>query len=105
MRVECTSHGLLLESDDGFEVERTRMEHEQKHRYRRGVPLSTTITGVHPSHVGTHHCEECGRPLDNGCYGSHFPCGFDFDGQSLVGVLADHFAATPGENREEQNHD
>jgi hypothetical protein len=97
MKVECRVHGELLDADDGFIIEATAHAHEQSHMAWRQPrePLYVSIRGHHSTHHGERTCERCDKPLDNGCYGSHFPCGFDFEGKSLMAVLEDHKPTEP----------
>jgi hypothetical protein len=82
---------VLLETDDWREAERAAM------RYRPNVVQRDLpeVRGTHPSHnfdpakLGASDVcrnEGCGSH-NNGSYGSHAPCGFDFGGRSLLQVL------------------
>jgi hypothetical protein len=92
---------VLLETDDWVEAEQRALG--------RKWPNSQTpiyIRGTHPTHDwsgprkhgGTtmvRTCAKCGG-YDNGSYGSHAPCGYDFDGEggsSLMAALEREMAA------------
>jgi hypothetical protein len=84
---------VILETDDWVEAE--WRAHTALHEGANGTLLN--IRGTHPSHdwsgprehgglglVST--CANCGG-YDNGSYGSHAPCGYDFSHDSLVSAL------------------
>lgn len=81
-----------LVTDDWVEAERYASDALNGHPSR-----VLSVFGTHPTHdfgpplrAGfrdpTRTCRGCGIP-DNGCYGSHAPCGYDFEGRSLLAAL------------------
>lgn len=78
---------LVLETDDWVDAEWAA--HEALSRPGSDRRL-LRVDGVHPTHQYSSRgwqatCLRCGAP-DNGCYASHAPCGYVFDG-SLVTAL------------------
>lgn len=91
---------VLLETDDWLEAEaEVRRIRNHPHMMENEVPQ---IRGVHPSHdfatSGNPTCKKCGA-RNNGSYGSHAPCGFDFAGRSLAVILAEYRLGTPEGDR------
>lgn len=95
---------VVLHTDDWVEAE--WHEHEA---LKRGTLLY--MRGTHPTHdwsgprkhggiTMVRTCAGCGA-YDNGSYGSHAPCGYDFGGSSLVAALEREMAAraAPGGGR------
>lgn len=92
-----------LRTDDWVEAERAVMD---AHYYRPGGhSQELSIRGTHPSHEfgmavllpgepefkrADHRCSKCGA-YNNGSYGSHAPCGYQFDG-ALVTVITRELA-------------
>lgn len=83
---------VLLETDDWLEAEAfvVRKSRPSRDSMQQDIPL---IRGVHPSHdfatEGNPTCRNEGcRSWNNGSYGSHAPCGYDFGGQSLMHHIA-----------------
>ncbi len=73
----------VLETDDWVEA----CSRALTRNWKPGEWLS--VEGTHPSHTWVaRRCTTCGV-WDNGSYGSQFPCGYDFHGQSLVTTI-DH---------------
>lgn len=88
---------VVCETDDWVEAERAHMDlHRKPGAYKQGRPR---LEGTHPSHDfqpvdlstkpagwksgGDDQCVNCGA-IDNGSYGSHAPCGYDFEGRPLI---------------------
>jgi hypothetical protein len=67
---------------------------------------SLRVRGTHPSHqwgpprpgqaTPDRRCTACGG-WDNGSYGSHAPCGYDFKGGSLAAAIERELAGRGGE--------
>jgi hypothetical protein len=83
---------VVLETDDWVEAEERS---QVKHWPSSGRPLH--IDGTHPTHDWgppregqgdriTRRCRNCDG-WDNGSYGSHAPCGYDFSHDSLASAL------------------
>ena len=76
---------VILETDDWLEAEAkvSSFLRDNRNTMQRELPQ---VRGVHPSHefatTGNPTCLNCGA-WNNGSYGSHAPCGFDFEGRSL----------------------
>ncbi len=79
---------VIFQTDDWVELERFQLELDHTVNYM--------IEGTHPSHewrrsksssVAT-RCSRCGA-WDNGSYGSHAPCGYDF-GQLPLATIIEH---------------
>lgn len=84
---------VVARTDDWIEAHRI----ERLTRTERDALLS--IRGTHPSHKWAgERCITCGA-WDNGSYGSHAPCGYDFAGRSLAAILD---AANPPHPAQEQ---
>lgn len=79
--VNKQSGTVTLRTDDWMAAERAAL-------VRPHSPL-LNVKGTHPTHdfVGG-RCSRCGA-RDNGSYGSHAPCGFDFEGRPLIAILQD----------------
>lgn len=91
---EKYSRRVLLETDDWVDAE----VRSAPQRWRsKDEPVS--IRGTHPTHdwddQHPRRCRKCDG-WDNGSYGSHAPCGYDFGGMSLVGALERELAARSG---------
>lgn len=91
VRTIRTVYEVVVETDDWVEAERTCSD-----ALKRSELLS--IQGVHPTHTFPHEppsrddrCVDCGA-INNGSYGSHAPCGYDFGGKSLLSALDDEEA-------------
>jgi hypothetical protein len=84
-------HGrVLTETDDWVEAEsRASVENWPKDG-------SLRIRGTHPTHdwddQRPRRCRKCDG-WDNGSYGSHAPCGYDWSGESLAAALEREIAA------------
>lgn len=87
----------VLATDDWVEAEWACHEALMASRSMDGHDL-LHIRGTHPTHAwarvpnDTPRCSKCGA-WDNTSYGSHAPCGYDFEGQALVTVLKRERAA------------
>ena len=72
---------VVLETDDWVEA----CSRALTRNWKPGEWLS--VEGTHPSHTWVaRRCTTCGA-WDNGSYGSQFPCGYDFRGESLVNTI------------------
>lgn len=81
-RVLDGSGRVALDTDDWVQAEACAL------RLPHRGPIAR-ILGTHPTHTWAgERCNSCGG-WDNGSYGSHAPCGFDFDGRSLVEVITE----------------
>ena len=93
-KVEDDRGRVVLETDDWVEAEARALTKNWPNRY--GGSLS--VRGTHPTHDwyapgrsqgnpdGSRRCRNCGG-WDNGSYGSHAPCGYDWSRDSLVSAL------------------
>lgn len=96
-KVEDDRGRVVLETDDWVEAESkasARRRHG-KFLYVRGTHLTHDWyrpgrTAGNPD--GVPRCRKCDG-WDNGSYGSHAPCGYDFGGAALVTVLEREIAA------------
>ena len=96
-RVEDDRGRVLLETDDWVEAESRALIRSGDKNFRH-------VRGTHPTHDwyrpgrstgnpdGSTRCRNCGG-WDNGSYGSHAPCGYDFQGTSLMATLERELAA------------
>ena len=89
---------IVLETDDWVEAEERSSVRYWPSKYR---PLY--INGTHPSHDwgpphegqtprDTRRCRKCSG-WDNGSYGSHAPCGYDWSHDSLSSAIERELAA------------
>ena len=87
--VKANTSQVMLATDDWVEAENLAYV-----ALGKGTLLS--VRGTHPSHIWddqwTRRCVTCGG-WDNGSYGSHAPCGYDFQGESLAAALKRELAA------------
>lgn len=89
---------LILETDDWVEACEVSLTMNWPRIIGGAIPRH--VRGVHPSHewpVGMKHhdgarCGRCGA-WNNGSYGSHAPCGYDWSRDSLVSALEREKAA------------
>jgi hypothetical protein len=83
---------VVLRTDDGIEAEAYRIANSKPYS-DHGPHLR--VRGVDPSHLlgEDGRCSTCNVPLDNGCYGSHLPCGFNTEGHSLMSIVHEWSAA------------
>jgi hypothetical protein len=84
---------VIAETDDWVEAE-TRASAEN---WPEGFGHRLGIRGTHPTHdwdrqAVLRRCRNCGG-WDNGSYGSHAPCGYDWQGSSLAAALEREIAA------------
>lgn len=75
---------VVLETDDWVAAERKAVDALREFR-----PRVLSIRGTHPTHdwddQHPRRCRACGG-WDNGSYGSHAPCGYEFDGPLLTAL-------------------
>ncbi len=84
---------VIFQTDDWVEFERFQLELNNKNQVGR-YSAGYTTEGTHPSHEWsrsksssvTTRCSRCGA-WDNGSYGSHAPCGYDFGQLPLVTII------------------
>jgi hypothetical protein len=88
-RVETEWRHLVLETDDWVEAENRACT-----SLKAGTLLR--VRGTHPTHdwddQRPRRCRKCGG-WDNGSYGSHAPCGYDWSHDSLASALERELAA------------
>lgn len=76
---------VVLETDDWMEAHRAVIAARPRFDPRRDERVE--LQGTHPTHAFKDgRCSTCGIP-NNSCYASHAPCGFDFEGHSLLTIL------------------
>jgi hypothetical protein len=89
----------VLATDDWLEAEAKVSEWLRHHPNTMQMRELPEVRGVHPSHdfpppgKGNPTCRNEGcRSWNNGSYGSHAPCGFDFEGKSLHTLIEERKA-------------
>lgn len=96
-RVETERGRVLLETDDWVEAETLSCAY-----FHPGRNQFLHVRGTHPTHdwdgQRPRRCRNCAG-WDNGSYGSHAPCGYDFGGLALVTVLERENAAREEDTR------
>jgi hypothetical protein len=95
-KVEDDRGRVILETDDWVQAESRAFP-------RPGTGSLLRVRGTHPTHDWgpprrgqnprhTRRCRDCGA-WDNGSYGSHAPCGYDWSRDTLASALEREIAA------------